>query len=92
MELQKRQEAIEQLVGGLTVEQKETMEKYGLRIEKHLGSMLKKRLSRRPKKPETMTNGGERFEQINETELLAYLEGGWKLVHRLASGEVIVKR
>jgi hypothetical protein len=95
VELQKRQAEIEEIVSGLTAEQKEKMEKYGLRIEKRLGSMLKKRLSRRPKKLRTATNGGdcsERFEQINETQLLAYLESGWKLVHRLASGEVIVKR
>jgi len=95
VELQKRQAEIEEIVSGLTAEQKEKMEKYGLRIEKRLGSMLKKRLSAKQKKPRTATNGGdcsERFEQINESQLLAYLEGGWKLVHRLASGEVIVKR
>ena len=94
MELQKRQEAIEQLVGGLTVEQKETMEKYGLRIEKHLGSMLKKRLSVR-KKPETRHNGGAidcDFDQIAESQLLSYLQAGWQVVHRLSDGQIIVKR
>jgi hypothetical protein len=95
VELQKRQAEIEEIVSGLTAEQKEKMEKYGLRIEKRLGSMLKKRLGAKQKKPETRHNGGdcgERFEQINETQLLTYLEGGWKLVYRVANGEVIVKR
>lgn len=94
IELQKRQEAIEQLVDGLTAEQKETMEKYGLRIEKRLGSMLKKRLSAR-KKPETRHNGGSidcTFKEICETELLSYLQAGWTIVHKLSDGQIIVKR
>ena len=32
------------------------------------------------------------FEQIKENELLAYLQQGYTIVHRLQSGEVIVKR
>lgn len=43
-----------------------------------------------------ITDGGiaysEEFQQINEKELLTYLRNGWQLVHRLNSGEVIVKR
>ena len=35
---------------------------------------------------------GETFEQITEAQLLSYLKGGWQLVHRLASGEVIVRK
>jgi hypothetical protein len=41
------------------------------------------------------TNGGdcgEEFEQIQESQLLSYLKAGWQIVHRLESGEVIVKR
>jgi len=34
----------------------------------------------------------ERFEQINENELLAYLRAGWQVVHRLQNGEVIVRK
>lgn len=50
-----------------------------------------------PPKPEkSETNGGddcnETFEQINETQLLSYLREGWQVIHRLASGEIIVKR
>ena len=32
------------------------------------------------------------FEQVHEADLLTYLRDGWELVHRLASGEVIIKR
>jgi len=35
---------------------------------------------------------GEQFEQVSETELLQRLKSGWIIVHRLASGEVIVRR
>ena len=35
---------------------------------------------------------GETFEQINEAELLSYLKDGWQVVHKLTSGEVIVRR
>jgi len=50
---------------------------------------------------ENQTNGGqacanghcdETFEQIPESQLLTYLKAGWQIVHRLESGEVIVKR
>jgi len=34
----------------------------------------------------------EVFEQVSETQLLEYLRNGWQIVHRLATGEVIVKR
>jgi len=34
----------------------------------------------------------ETFEQINESQLLRYLRDGWVIVHKLESGEVIVKR
>ena len=32
------------------------------------------------------------FEQINETQLLSYLKAGWQIVHKLETGELIVKR
>jgi hypothetical protein len=35
---------------------------------------------------------GETFEQISESQLLSYLQSGWCVVHKLASGEVIVRR
>jgi len=88
IELQKRQEAVEKIVSGLTVEQKELMERHGL-------SLKSLRLSRKQRKPETQTNGGdcgEQFEQIEESQLLQYLKAGWSVVKELQSGEVIVKR
>jgi len=46
---------------------------------------------------ETKSNGGsmdcdERFEQVNEKELLGYLREGWQVVHRLQNGEVIIRK
>jgi hypothetical protein len=85
MELQKRQQVIEEIVSGLTPEQKEKMQRYGL-------SMRQKKARR---KPETETNGGHvdcEFEQVNESQLLQYLKAGWQIVHRLSDGQVIVKR
>jgi len=82
VELQKRQEAIEKLVGGLTQEQKDAMQKYGLSIKKKT-------------KPQTQHNGGQvdcDFEQIAESQLLAYLQAGWSIVEKLSNGQVIVKR
>jgi len=85
-ELKKRQEAIEQIVQGMTPEQREKMQRFGIRIGK---------------KRETQLNGGqacengehcEAFEQINERALLGYLREGWSIIHRLTNGEVIVKR
>lgn len=47
------------------------------------------------KKVQTATNGGNivdcQFKQISETELLEHLKAGWKIVHKLSNGEVIVK-
>jgi hypothetical protein len=88
IELQKRQEAIEELVSGLTAEQKEKMERYGL-------SLKSLRLSRKQRKPETRHNGGQvdcDFEQIAETQLLSYLKAGWSIVEKLSDGQLVVKR
>jgi hypothetical protein len=82
MELQKRQQAIEELVSGLTPEQKEKMQRYGIRW------------SKKPKR-ETKCDGGhcgETFEQIDESQLLNYLKAGWQIVKELNDGGVIVKR
>ena len=37
-------------------------------------------------------NCGEEYRQIPETNLLEYLREGWTIVHKLANGEVIVRR
>jgi hypothetical protein len=85
MELQKRQEAIEEIVSGLTPEQRELMQRHGLSL---------KRLTSKQRKPRTMTNGGdcgEQFEQVNEAQLLSYLKAGWQIVDKLSNGQIIVK-
>jgi len=40
-------------------------------------------------------NGGdcdERFEEINENDLLGYLREGWQVVHKLEKGKVIIRK
>jgi hypothetical protein len=80
--VERRVKAIEEIVSGLTPEQKDLMQKYGIR----LAQKAKRR---------TEHNGGdcgETFEQINESQLLAYLKAGWSIVKELQSGDIIVKR
>jgi integrase len=46
-------------------------------------------------KPDTNPDGagfGDQYEQIDEARLLDYLKAGWTVAHKLANGEVIVKR
>lgn len=72
----------------LTPEDMESIQRYGIRLGK--------------RRERIMTNGGtpcsngehcpQVFEQIKENDLLTYLRGGWSIVHRLQSGEVIVRR
>jgi integrase len=89
IELQRRQEASERiqskLIAGesLNEEDRADMKRFNLR------------LLERAHKPKTATNGGdcgEVFEQIPETDLLAYLRQGWTLIHRLQSGDVIMRK
>jgi len=44
--------------------------------------------------PNDCPNGehcSERFEEINESDLLTYLQNGWQIVHNLQNGRVIVR-
>ena len=95
MEIQKRQEVVEQItskmISGepLTEEDKGNITRYKLRLY----------YKRAPKRTEH--NGGqdcpdgehcgEEFEQINETQLLDYLRQGWVIVHKLGNGDVVIK-
>ena len=83
-ELRKRQEAIEQLVQGMTPEQKATIARHGIRLTKRKNEL---------KVHEDCTDGEhcESFEQINETQLLDYLRQGWVIVHKLGNGDVVIK-
>jgi len=101
--LKKRQEAIEQIVKGLTPEQKELMATHGIRLTKkapkpeeilkdcpdgeHCGDGLPSALN-----VDVKAGQKEVFEQVSETQLLEYLRNGWQIVHKLGSGEIIVKR
>jgi hypothetical protein len=56
---------------------------------------LQSLIAQKRRQTQTRHNGGQvdcDFEQIAETQLLSYLQAGWQVVHRLASGGVIVKR
>jgi integrase len=92
----KRQEASEQIMSkimageALTDQDKANITRYNLKWSK---KAIKPEDFRG--EIETQTNGGdcgENFEQISENQLLSYLKAGWQIVHRLESGEVIVKR
>jgi hypothetical protein len=78
--VEERVKAIEELTKSLTPEQKEKMQKYGIRWTK------------RAKRETNGGDCGERFEQIAESQLLGYLKAGWTIAHKLSNGEVIVKR
>jgi integrase len=80
-----RELAREELKASLTPEQKELIAKSGVKLRR------KEHVSEPPK---DCTDGEhcENFEQISETDLLAYLKDGWQIVKELASGEVIVRR
>ena len=80
--MEDRVKAIEDLTKSLTPEQKQIMEKHGIKM-------------RKSKHEKTQHNGGdcgEQFEQIGETQLLSYLKAGWQIVHKLEDGQLIVKR
>jgi len=92
-ELKKRQEAIEKVMEGMTPEQRELMQRHGIRLGK------------RREKPKIEHNGGEpcdngvhcatqaqEFKQIHEQDLLAHLEQGFVIVHKLSTGDLIMKR
>lgn len=75
-------EAFKRIMAG----EKESIDDQIARLEKLVTEKQKQR---------TQHNGGdcgEEFEQIPETELLAYLRQGWTLMHKLDNGEVIVRR
>ena len=88
MDLEKRQKAIEDLMAGLTEEQKAQVSKYGLRL-----GLRKKTFEKRLSKKDCEDgNCGEVFEQIPENELIGHLRNGWTIIHKLASGDLVVKK
>jgi len=87
MELQKRQEVVEQLTNKLvrgepfTEEEKELRKRYDIKLAQK-------------KSPARHTDGGQvdcDFEEIAESQLLQYLKAGWSIVEKLSNGQVIVK-
>lgn len=93
MELQKRQEIVEELMDkitsgeALTDEDREKVKRYHIRLARIV--KLKEN------KNNDCANGhncAATFKQISENELLSYLQQGYEIVHNLKNGEVIVKR
>jgi hypothetical protein len=91
MDMQKRQEIVEELTAKLvsgtpfTEEDKRNIKSYGIR-------MFERRKSAKSDCPDGEHCGESDFRQINESELLRHLKEGWQIVHRLANGDVIIKR
>ena len=91
MELQRRQEIGEQLTDKMvrgepfTDEDRANVKRYGIRLRERAG---------RPKPEENADcpNGKNcsTFKEINESELLNYLNDGWSITHNLQNGRVIV--
>jgi integrase/recombinase XerD len=88
---EERLKAIQDLKNSLSPEQLATMK----RLEIQFRDAIRKRPEPEPEREsEDCENGhcGETFEQIKESDLLAYLRNGWTIVHRLQSGDVILKK
>ena len=93
MELQRRQQIVEEIMDKITSgtpladEDRENIKRYRIR----LGRIVKMNESNN----NDCANGHNcpgTFKQINESELLAYLQQGYEIIHNLQNGEVIVKR
>lgn len=94
MDLQKRQEVVEELTSKLMAGEKLTDEDQA-KIKQFGIRLLERRKKRERVNPEEDCPDGEhceKFEQVSEAELLSRLKDGWQIIHRLANGEVIVKR
>ena len=88
MELQKRQDILEEIQGKinagepLTDEDRASMVRHKIRLGK-----------RAPvKKCDDGKHCGEAFEQISENNLLVYLRQGWQIVHKLGNGDLVVRK
>jgi hypothetical protein len=84
-----RLKAVEDFKASLSPEQREAAQKGGLRFQR------RERMPKESEKEDACHDGehcGETFTQIQETELLTYLRQGFQIVHKLANGEVIIRR
>lgn len=95
--LEERLKTIEEIMAIIPPEQKEKMKKFGISFAKRKSRAyeeLQKKAKSAKEESEDCPDGvhcGE-FKQITESELLAYLQEGWTVAHKLGNGEVIVKR
>ena len=99
MELQKRQEIVEELQGKifagkpLTEEDFAKAKRYNVRFvtrdKRHIEKTVKE-----AEDPNDCANGEhcETFKEINESELLSHLQQGWKIEYKSSNGSVIVRK
>jgi hypothetical protein len=103
MELKRRQEVVEEIQSKifagepLTDQDRENIRLHQIRLTYKPGKIKynPKRRQLEHKETNDCTDGvhcGEEYTQIKEIDLLGYLREGWEIVHKLASGEVIIKK
>lgn len=99
MELQKRQEIVEELTDKmmrgmpLSEEDRANVRRYQIRLGlKRLPPLKRKRVKKENEDCPNGHNCPATFKQIPESELLSHLQQGYTIIHRLQSGEVIVRR
>jgi len=85
--MEERVKAVEKILEGMTPEQKELMQRHGIRLGRR-----RERNGGTPCKDGIHCAQALTFKQVNESELLSYLQEGWSIAHVLQSGDVIVKR
>ena len=79
---------------GLPLERVKRIWRISARSGKNIETLLKQQ-TEESNEENDCPNGehcSERFEEINESDLLQYLRQGWQIVHRREDGRVIVKR
>jgi len=91
MELQKRQEIVEELTSKLMAGESLTPEDHANIKRYHIRLMRRKRKSINPDDCNGEHCNGQ-YEEINENDLLTYLRDGWQVIHNLRNGKVIVRK
>ncbi len=87
-EMEERLKIIENVMAGLTPEQKEMAK---IRVTR----MRKKRAVKSEEENAENCEDGEHcetFKEINEAELLSHLQSGWRIIHNLQNGRVILAK
>jgi len=84
-----RLKAVEKIMQDMTPEQREIMQRHGIKVFSKTEAA--KRKERKEKECKDGEHCGEDFKQIQESDLLGYLKEGYEIVHKLANGDLIMK-